>query len=105
MDIENEYMPRTEVNFAPTNAFIGTFGEEEATRESQAFTSETWAQNLSAKSEPTKQRDDGKEVKERMVQLAVEMSDRRRNAIVLSGGIFGAGVVVGWLLYKHFFIE
>jgi hypothetical protein len=108
METENEFknhMPRTEVNFAPTNAFIGAFGEEEAKQQAKAFTSQTWAQNLDSKTVNESPESESKKAKERMVQLAAEMADRRRNATMLLGGVFGAGVVCGFLLYKHLFVE
>lgn len=53
MEEETVTMPTVDISFAPTKAFVGAFGEEEAEKQKQRFLTPSWAQKMSAAPPPS----------------------------------------------------
>lgn len=51
MEEEAVEMPKVDISFAPTKAFVGAFGTDEAEKQRQKFMQPSWAQKMSVAQE------------------------------------------------------
>lgn len=114
MEEEAVTMPTVDISFAPTKAFVGAFGEEEARKQGERFTQPSWAQKMYASDNPqvkiTKLSDEqvkayglpANPLLTRDEAVAVEAEKVPPAAFVVVGGIFLAGAAtalfVAWRL-------
>ncbi len=100
MEEETVTMPVVDISFAPTKAFVGAFGEEEARKQGERFAQPSWVQKMQVQQEviaamrpspvlaanPLLSRDE---------QVAVQAESVPPAAFVVVGGIFLAGAAFG----------
>ncbi len=105
MEEETVTMPVVDISFAPTKAFVGAFGEEEARKQGERFAQPSWAQKMSAPP-PTKEQIEhyqreslGLRPSNPLLscdeQIAVQAESVPPAAFVVVGGIFLAGAAFG----------
>lgn len=93
-------LPKTDVSFAPTQAFQDAFGAAESQKQSRIFTAPTWAQNLRIDDN-----DKGKEEEEEEVVVAKKKpcgpcADEMNHMKMLAVGTLLLGVGIGFYLGK-----
>ncbi len=110
MEEETVTMPVVDISFAPTKAFVGAFGEQEARKQGERFTQPSWAQKMAPPLTPQQQAAVSyiqdrvtapptnplltpREVIEQQAAESIPPA-----AFVVVGGIFLAGAAVGLLV-------
>ncbi len=88
-------MPAVDISFAPTKAFVGAFGEDEARKQGERFTQPSWAQKMSAPPPPPEFKMPANPLLTREERVAVEAQQVPPAAFVVVGGIFLAGAATG----------
>lgn len=110
MEEEAVHMPVVDISFAPTKAFVGAFGEDEARKQGEKFVQPTWARKLRLPSPVVPDDAPGTEyvhlpknpLLTRDEAVAIEAQQVPPAAFLVVGGIFLAGAAtalfVAWRL-------